>query len=166
MPGAKPQYARDRTFHLHHVRLEIAIDVENKRIAGSSSLTVSPVVEGLQTIELDAIELTIRGARLDSGEPLPFEVGDKTVREVMTARPSIVSLEASSSVEELRQLVDTLHQKKRPLELTGGEDDANLLEEECQNLRGELDVTRAANEALIDARKNLSTDLDALTKER
>ena len=80
MPGAKPQYARDRTFHLHHVRLEIEIDVENKRIVGSSSLTVSPVVEGLQTIELDAIELTILGARLDSGEPLPFEVGDKTVR--------------------------------------------------------------------------------------
>ena len=33
------------------------------------------------------------------------EFGDKTVREVMTARPSIVSLEASSSVEELRQLL-------------------------------------------------------------
>ena len=33
------------------------------------------------------------------------DFGDKTVREVMTARPHIIALEAGSSVEELRQLL-------------------------------------------------------------
>lgn len=33
------------------------------------------------------------------------DFGDKTVREVMTARPRIIALEADSSVEELRQLL-------------------------------------------------------------
>ncbi|MEE9285638.1 MAG: M1 family aminopeptidase [Dehalococcoidia bacterium] len=80
MPGAKPQYARDRTFNLHHIKLEIEIDVEKKRIAGSSSLTVSPVTDGLEIIDLDALELTIHGVRLDSGEPLSFDAGDGTVR--------------------------------------------------------------------------------------
>jgi len=37
------------------------------------------------------------------------EFGDKTVREVMTPRPRIVAIEASSSLEELRQLL--IHEK-------------------------------------------------------
>src|SRR6185437_2758452 len=33
------------------------------------------------------------------------EFGDKTVREVMTARPNIVAIPVSATLEELRQLV-------------------------------------------------------------
>ncbi len=80
MPGAKPKYPRDKAFNLHHVRLEVELDFHRKRVSGASSLTISPVAEGLEAIELDAIELTILGAALPTGEALPFEMGDATVK--------------------------------------------------------------------------------------
>jgi CBS domain containing-hemolysin-like protein len=43
------------------------------------------------------------------------EFGDKTVREVMTARPNIVGIDADASLEDLRQLVITEQYSRLPV---------------------------------------------------
>jgi aminopeptidase N len=80
LPGAKAKYPRDKTFNLHHIRLDVELDFERKRVAGTSALTVSPVTEGLESIELDTVELKILGAALGTGEALRFDMGDATVK--------------------------------------------------------------------------------------
>ena len=80
MPGDKSHFTRDKRYNVHHMRLEVELDLLRKRVSGTSFLTVSPVLDGLASLEVDAAELVIKAARLDSGEKLAFEVGDKTVK--------------------------------------------------------------------------------------
>ena len=65
--GGPRRPVRDRTFHLEHLALDLEVDVARARLAGTATLTVRPLVAGLTTLELDAKELRIRGARLVRG---------------------------------------------------------------------------------------------------
>ena len=69
--SAPEQQPRDRDFHVKHLRLEIELDVRAARVAGTSTLTLTPINDGLRKIELDAVDLTIRGVR-GGGTALPY----------------------------------------------------------------------------------------------
>src|SRR6266571_7209340 len=70
--SAPEQGPRDKDFHVKHIRLEIELDVRAQRVAGTSTLTLTPINDGLRKIELDAVDLTIRGVR-GGGKALPFD---------------------------------------------------------------------------------------------
>ncbi len=74
LPGDKPRYPRDRVVDIKHVRMDIALDLDAKRISGSVSHTFSPMNEGVSSIELDAVELDISAVRLASGAALTYAV--------------------------------------------------------------------------------------------
>jgi aminopeptidase N len=72
LPGARPRYAPDRQFDVKHIRIDLDIDVDAKRIEGTCALTISPIAPGLQRLQLDAVELEIAqvtcgGKRLEHG---------------------------------------------------------------------------------------------------
>jgi aminopeptidase N len=71
-PDAPDQPPRDRTFRLHHVRLDVTVDDEARTISGSATHRLSPINDGLREITLDAAELTIRGIESD-GKALEWE---------------------------------------------------------------------------------------------
>jgi len=73
--SAPEQGPRDREFHVKHIRLEIALDVPGRRVAGTSTLTLAPINDGLRKIVLDAVDLRIRGVR-GGGKSLAFEHRD------------------------------------------------------------------------------------------
>ena len=79
MATDKPHYSRDKRFILHHIRIEVSLDIPNKRVSGTSAVTVSPVTAGMTEVELDAVELQINAARLEGGQALAFERGDESV---------------------------------------------------------------------------------------
>src|ERR671919_1416553 len=74
LPGDKPQYPRDRVVDIQHVRLDIALDLDNKKINGSVSHTFTPLNDGLTTLELDAVELQVHGVRDSSGSLLKHDL--------------------------------------------------------------------------------------------
>ena len=47
LPGDKPHYPRDRVANIKHVRLDIVLDLDAKRISGSVTHTFSPLNDGL-----------------------------------------------------------------------------------------------------------------------
>jgi len=59
MPGARPRYTPDRVCAIRHIKLDITLDVDARRIAGSCTLTLSPLVSGATWLRLDAVELDI-----------------------------------------------------------------------------------------------------------
>ena len=59
-PDAPEQPPRDRTFQLHHVRVEIEVDDREKRVSGTVTHRLSPINDGLREIVLDAADLTIQ----------------------------------------------------------------------------------------------------------
>ncbi|MPZ49015.1 MAG: hypothetical protein GEU75_06860 [Dehalococcoidia bacterium] len=76
LPGDKPHYPRDRAVNMKHVRLDFNLDLDVKRISGSVSHTFSPVNDGVESIDLDAVELDILGVRLSSGLPLGHSLSE------------------------------------------------------------------------------------------
>jgi aminopeptidase N len=59
MPGAPTQWSRDRAFDVEHVRLDIRVMPEKKRIEGVATHTIRPFLDGLTEFELDCCELTV-----------------------------------------------------------------------------------------------------------
>jgi aminopeptidase N len=65
LPGDKPHYARDRVVDVRHIKLEIEIDPERRRIEGAASTTFVPINDGLTHVEFDAVEMEIRDVRIE-----------------------------------------------------------------------------------------------------
>ena len=59
LPGTRPRYAPDRTCDIQHYRIALALDVATKSVSGTCSITLSPIVNQLRWLELDAVELEI-----------------------------------------------------------------------------------------------------------
>ena len=80
LPGDKPHYPRDRTVDIEHVRLDIHLDLDAKRIRGSVTHAFSPLNDGVASLDLDAVELEISSVRLGSGASLSHSLSDGRLR--------------------------------------------------------------------------------------
>jgi aminopeptidase N len=83
LPGAEPRYARDRTIKVRHMRIEVALDFEKKRIDGAVTHTFSALNDGLARVVFDAVELEIKAAAVATpdgpGEALAFSADGERV---------------------------------------------------------------------------------------
>ena len=70
LPGARPRYSPDRVCAVRHYRIAIELDVDARRIAGTCTLTLSPVVTGPARLRLDAVELEIARVKMVGGRVL------------------------------------------------------------------------------------------------
>ena len=80
LPGDRPRYARDRLVDIKHVRLDFTLDLDARRISGSVAHTFSPLIDGVDHLELDAVELDIGGVRLVNGTSLRYSLSDGRLR--------------------------------------------------------------------------------------
>ncbi len=84
--SAKEHPPRDRTFKLKHIRLELSIDEKERTVAGTATLTLAPINDGLREVELDADDLVISRVT-DGSKPLEFEyIGNRL--QVRLGRPA------------------------------------------------------------------------------
>jgi aminopeptidase N len=70
LPGDQSHWPRDRAFHLRHLKLEIVLDVENRGLEGTATHRFAAINDGLDVVELDAVELQIRAVKSADGTPL------------------------------------------------------------------------------------------------
>ena len=52
--------------------LDIALDMEKGQVAGTATIDLTPIVDGLRTIALDAVDLAVHGVRCN-GRSIPYE---------------------------------------------------------------------------------------------
>jgi aminopeptidase N len=76
LPGDKPRYPRDRVADIKHVRLDVQLDLDAKRIAGRVAHTFTPLNDGLTALDLDAVDLEIAGVSSGTGAALPHSLSD------------------------------------------------------------------------------------------
>ena len=55
LPGDKPHYARDRVVDVRHIKLEINIDPQAKRIEGAAHTSFVAINDGVTHVEFDAV---------------------------------------------------------------------------------------------------------------
>jgi aminopeptidase N len=73
-PETTEKGPRDRTFQLHHLRLDITVDDEERSVQGTAALRMSPINEGLKEVVLDQLDLNIHRVSDEGGRSLEYEV--------------------------------------------------------------------------------------------
>ena len=68
LPGTPRQYERDRPFTVHHIALDLALDVPKKAISGAATLSFERVDAGATTLTLDAVAFELARVEVDGGK--------------------------------------------------------------------------------------------------
>ncbi|MBI4466379.1 MAG: M1 family metallopeptidase, partial [Acidobacteria bacterium] len=71
-PRAAPHWPRSRTYDLEHIKVELSFDWEKKEVAGTATLTLAPLADGLVRVTLDAAEMSVEQVGLANGQKLDF----------------------------------------------------------------------------------------------
>lgn len=59
LPGDRPVWTRDRAVDVKHIKIDIAIDLDARKVSGTATHTVSPLNEDSRFAEFDAIDMEI-----------------------------------------------------------------------------------------------------------
>ena len=78
--GTTSHWPRDRACDLLHLKLELALDVDNKRLSGVATHTFAPINDGLTSVELDAAEFHIKSVKSFEGASLGYSYEDSKLR--------------------------------------------------------------------------------------
>ena len=65
LPGARPHYNPDRPGQVEHIFLDLVLDIPNQSFQGTCTLHLNPVRSGIETLTLDAVNLEIKGVKID-----------------------------------------------------------------------------------------------------
>ncbi|MEO0519114.1 MAG: M1 family metallopeptidase [Cyanobacteria bacterium P01_A01_bin.116] len=68
LPGAYPHYNPDRPGQVEHIALDLAFDIPKKSYAGTCKIRIAPVVSGLDSLTLDAVDLKINAVKLGNAK--------------------------------------------------------------------------------------------------
>jgi len=80
------QHERSREFDAIHYRLALDVDMDNKMLSGSNTITLKPLNDGLETISLDAVSLVVTDVMDIKGFPLSFKQSENKL-SVTLSRP-------------------------------------------------------------------------------
>jgi aminopeptidase N len=64
LPGSRPHYNPDRPGQVEHVCLDLILDIPNRSFAGSCTISLKPVRNGIESLTLDAVNLNIHGVEI------------------------------------------------------------------------------------------------------
>ena len=80
------QSERSRSYDALHYRIAITLNLEEKSFAGETTVTLTSLRDGLETVVLDAEEFTVTKVATEWGEPLEFSQSEKEL-SVRMRRP-------------------------------------------------------------------------------
>src|ERR1700686_1769706 len=72
-------YAPSRDYHLQNVRISLRFDLDQRKVIGEVTHTLSALHDGLTHLDFDCSDLTISSARIN-GKDAPFELRDNKLR--------------------------------------------------------------------------------------
>jgi len=74
-PSAK--YIPDHDYDTRHIALDLRFDWDQEQAIATETLTFSPLVKDLRTLQLDAAYMTFSSVKLAGGNPLKYEFDEK-----------------------------------------------------------------------------------------
>jgi len=78
LPESKPHHVPQLDFHTVHIKIDLALDFQKRRIAGACTLEIEPIRPNLREARFDACELDISSVSVD-GLPAQFEYDNSTL---------------------------------------------------------------------------------------
>src|SRR5271165_7516568 len=72
-------YAPSRDYHLQNVRVSLHFDIDQRKVMGEVTHTLSTLHDGVTHLDFDCAELTVSSARVN-GKDAPFAVQENVLR--------------------------------------------------------------------------------------
>ena len=72
LPGSQASFAPDRVCDVTHLRVEVALDFERRRVEGVCTQSLTVLNDGPVRLHLDAVEMTLHSVTLGGGAQPPY----------------------------------------------------------------------------------------------
>ncbi|MFN7390974.1 MAG: M1 family aminopeptidase [Pseudanabaena sp.] len=155
LPGAKPHYNPDRPGQVEHIALDLALDIPQQTIIGTTKIRLRPVRDGITDLTLDAVNLRIDSVAITDqieAKPDPAKAKSKFdydgeflkiyLNESTKASVPIEIAIAYAAVQPQRGIYfvqPTEHQPDKPTQVwTQGEDEDSRYWFPCFDYPGQL----------------------------
>ncbi|MEO1684153.1 MAG: M1 family metallopeptidase, partial [Cyanobacteria bacterium J06631_12] len=145
LPGAYPHYNPDRPGQVEHIALDLIFDIPHKRYSGTCTIQINPVVDGVSSLQLDAVALDIQSVKVGNIEQTFEYDGEQlhiTLKQATKARTPF-SLVISYAVENPQRGLYFIGPDKdypgKPVQVwTQGEDEDSRFWFPCFDYPGQL----------------------------
>lgn len=79
LPGDRPVWTRDRTVDVKHIKIDIKLDIDDRRVSGTATHTVAPLNDESRYVEFDAIDMDVSAVTV-ARKPAPFTYDGRKLR--------------------------------------------------------------------------------------
>lgn len=145
LPGAYPHYNPDRPGQVEHVFLDLDLDIPNQRCTGTCTIRLNPVRSGIESLELDAVEMEIGEIRV--GKSVQTFEHDGTLLRVKLTQPTqagkAIELAIAYTLDHPQRglyfILPSEHYPDKPTQVwTQGEDEDSRFWFPCFDYPGQL----------------------------
>jgi len=145
LPGARPHYNPDRPGNVEHIALDLTLDIPNQSFSGVCTIRLKPICDGLKSLALDAVNLTIHSIKIGSAEQTFSYDGEQLYVQLQestqTGKP--IEIAIAYSVENPQRglyfIAPDQHYPDKPTQVwTQGEDEDSRFWFPCFDYPGQL----------------------------
>ena len=145
LPGAYPHYNPDRPGQVEHIFLDLVFEIPKKRYSGICQVRINPVVDGVTSLTMDAVDLIIKGIKV-GGTQQSFDYDGEQIHISLTTPTQAgkaFTLEIAYAVENPRRGIYFVspdkHYPDKPTQVwTQGEDEDSRFWFPCFDYPGQL----------------------------
>ncbi|WP_341526178.1 M1 family metallopeptidase [Nostoc sp. UHCC 0302] len=148
LPGARPHYNPDRPGQVEHIFLDISLDIPNQSYAGSCSIRLLPIRNGIDRLTLDAVNLNIKSVQIDEvpqnfdydGEKLAIQLSEAT--EIGKRLLIAIAYSVTKPQRGIYFIQPDKHYPNKPTQVwTQGEDEDSRFWFPCFDYPGQLSTS-------------------------
>ncbi|MEM9136357.1 MAG: M1 family metallopeptidase [Cyanobacteria bacterium P01_F01_bin.42] len=148
LAGAKPNYVPDRPGQVEHIFLDLVLDIPNQRCEGVCQIKLRPVRQGIKTIELDAVDMEIRGVKVGKQKQRFTYDGDRLTVHLRNATKAnrVLTLTIDYTLDQPQRglyfIAPNKHYPNKPTQVwTQGEDEDSRFWFPCFDYPGQLSTS-------------------------
>lgn len=92
------QYAPDRQVDVLHIKLDVTPDFDSRTVAGTTSITATPIAKPVEILKLDAIDIRVTKVRCDTAKVADF-VSTRDALQIAFEEPIPVGTQFTVEIE-------------------------------------------------------------------
>jgi aminopeptidase N len=145
LPGAKPHYNPDRPGQVEHIFLDLHLDIPHQRYHGVCHIRLQPIRDGIDRLNLDAVNLTIQSVQVNGlSQPFDYDGEQLMIRlshptQVHQSLELAIAYQVEQPQRGLYFIAPNQHYPQKPIQVwTQGEDEDSRYWFPCFDYPGQL----------------------------